>query len=258
MRLLNTTTLKVEEHNPRCIPTYAILSHTWEKEEVTLQDMESGRAKSKAGYPKLVKSCSEAKWFEYDWIWIDTCCIDKTSSTELSEAINSMFKWYRKADMCLAYLSDVSSPCECMYAIAGFFSFQKQCTYGFREAFCSSRWFTRGWTLQELIAPDKITFYSSNWKKLGTNRLFAWLLVETTGIDEDVLMNMSHLPLQSRLNTVPAAAKLSWASKRNTAREEDIAYCLMGIFDGNIRCEYAIAIWRGGGKGFPSTPDGDL
>jgi hypothetical protein len=91
MRLLNTATLKVEEHNLRSIPTYAILSHTWEKEEVTLQDMEPGRAKSIAGYPKLVNSCSQAKRLEYKLIWIDTCYIDKTSSTELSEASGRHF-----------------------------------------------------------------------------------------------------------------------------------------------------------------------
>jgi hypothetical protein len=126
MKLLNTTRVKVKENNPRSIPTYAILSHTWEKEEVTLQDMESGRGKSKAGYPKLVNSCSEAKRLEYDCIWIDTCCIDKTSGTELSEAINSMFKWYQKAGVCLAYLSDVSGPCECIYARAAPVSFERK------------------------------------------------------------------------------------------------------------------------------------
>jgi hypothetical protein len=152
-----------------------------------------------------------------------------------------MFKWYQKAAVCLAYPPDVSGPCECIYAGAGtpeILNFGEKCTCGFRDAFCSSRWFTRGWTLQELIAPGNITFYSSFWKALGTKHSFTWLLTETTGIYEDILMNEPHYPLESRLNKVPAAAKMSWASKRSTTREEDIAYCLMGIFDVNMSLLY--------------------
>jgi hypothetical protein len=240
MRLLNTTSLEVEEQNPRSIPMYAILSHTWEEEEVTLQDMESlhhRRARSKAGYSKLVNSCGEARRLGYRWIWIDTCCIDKTSSAELSEAINSMFKWYQKARVCLAYLSDVSNPpCKCSIEDKGF---MMECICGFESAFCQSRWFTRGWTLQELIAPGQIIFYSSEWEELGTKESLRIEIHLITGIDMSVLIEeCGPQSIEARLRNVSAADKMSWLSKRNTTREEDIAYCLLGIFDVNMSLLY--------------------
>lgn len=112
MRLLNTQTLKLKEFPDDQIPNYAILSHTWENEEVSCQEMitPTPEVKKKAGYDKIKRAAANAKGEKYEWIWIDTCCIDKSSSAELSEAINSMYRWYRNAQVCAVYLSDVENP----------------------------------------------------------------------------------------------------------------------------------------------------
>src|SRR5271155_2971591 len=138
MRLLNSKTLKLEEFPESEIPKYAILSHTWGKDEISFQDMQTGSAGKKAGYTKIKFSSAQALDDGLDYFWVDTCCIDKSSSAELSEAINSMYRWYQNAQICYAYLADV---------------IVAEKPRGRGSAFERSRWFTRGWTLQELIAP---------------------------------------------------------------------------------------------------------
>jgi hypothetical protein len=145
MRLLNTSTLTLK-YFPSVIPKYAILSHRWEEEEVLYDDIRDGvtdKVRALKGYNKVRPSCEVARQEGYDYIWIDTCCIDKASSAELSESINSMFTWYRNAAVCYAYLSDIRPQV-----------FQWESP----TPFTSSLWFTRGWTLQELIAPSTIIF----------------------------------------------------------------------------------------------------
>jgi hypothetical protein len=155
MRLLDTKTLECKEFWASDIPPYAILSHTWSHnsdDEVTLHDLRAGHADKKAGFAKLEKFCELAKQHSLAYAWMDTCCIDKSSSAELSEAINSMFKWYEMSTICYAYLEDMHDddvPVED------------------NPSFRNSRWFTRGWTLQELIAPAYMVFYSVGWKPLG-------------------------------------------------------------------------------------------
>lgn len=155
MRLLNTKTLELTTH-PRDCPPYAILSHTWGDNETPFEEFiakpkwrRSWSLLQKRNCPKVVHACSVAREQGYDWIWIDTCCIDKTSSTELSEAINSMYRYYEKSGICIAYLVDVdidmTSPREDV-----------------AMSLASSRWFTRGWTLQELIAPSAVDFYNKD------------------------------------------------------------------------------------------------
>lgn len=136
MRLLDSTTLQLKEFPGSAIPQYAILSHTWGDEEILFADVENGTARRKRGYRKLVNCCKRAKMDGYQWVWIDTCCIDKSSSAELSEAINSMFRWYQNSQICYAYLADVKS---------------RSTSQDILDQFKSSRWLTRGWTLQELI-----------------------------------------------------------------------------------------------------------
>lgn len=136
MRLLDTTTLRLKEFPASAIPQYVILSHTWSDEEILYADVENGTANRKRGYRKLVNCCERAKMDGYQWIWIDTCCIDKSSSAEISESINSMFRWYQNSQICYAYLADVKGH-STSEDIVGQFK--------------SSLWFTRGWTLQELI-----------------------------------------------------------------------------------------------------------
>ena len=132
MRLLNSITRKLESFADNQIPRYAILSHIWNDDEPSFQDMQQGLALSKAGYKKIEYTCSQAADEGWPYVWVDTVCIDKSSSAELSEAINSMFRWYQKAEICYAYLSDVPA----LDDVAAKDS-----------AFAKSRWFTRGWTL---------------------------------------------------------------------------------------------------------------
>ncbi|KAI1463568.1 HET-domain-containing protein [Daldinia caldariorum] len=209
MRLLNTNTLEVVEFTQKR-PRYAILSHLWENEEVLFQDIKDGHA-----------SLRQAIKDGYEWVWIDTCCIDKCSSAELSEAINSMYRWYADSCICYAYLSDPSS------GDPNKFSCPRT-----RGYFKDSRWFTRGWTLQELVAPRRIKFYSEDWTELGTKSNLREIITEVTGINEDVLLGCTSL------SDITVALKMSWAANRSTTRVEDMAYCLMGIFDINMPLLY--------------------
>lgn len=151
MRLLNTTTLEVEEFSDSDTPPYAILSHTWSNSEISFFSMQTpdSTIRSKAGFKKLEKFCALARDHGFEYGWADTCCIDKRNSAELSEAINSMYGYYYNSSECLIYLEDVPPS-----------------TLGSRDeildAFKNSRWVTRGWTLQELIAPKTRHFFAGN------------------------------------------------------------------------------------------------
>ncbi|KAF2668877.1 HET-domain-containing protein [Microthyrium microscopicum] len=209
MRLLSTSDRSIHDFMNE-VPEYAILSHTWEDEEVTFQDVQAGNAEAKKGYQKIKKSCQIAEQDNIQWIWVDTCCIDKTSSAELTENINSMYVYYQNAIICYAYLSDVDYN-------DGDFELEMR----------ASRWFTRGWTLQELIAPTSLRFYSKGWNLLTSKTVAAKLLFTITGIDVEVLQGTS--PLFRNI-----AERMSWASQRRTTRGEDMAYSLMGIFGVNM------------------------
>ena len=192
--------------------SYVILSHRWgpAKDEVSYQDFKNGLAEEKAGYLKIQKCCLKARINGYSYVWIDTCCIDKTSSAELSEAINSMYTWYMKSAVCYAYLSDVD----------------EESANKFLVNFRSSRWFTRGWTLQELIAPKEVIFFDYDWKFMGRKSRMADLLADVTKIDTGVLEDpKSYLP------EICTSQILYWASKRQTTRIEDRAYSLIGLFN---------------------------
>ncbi|KAK0732394.1 hypothetical protein B0T21DRAFT_384703 [Apiosordaria backusii] len=174
----------------------------------------------KAGYAKLNYACTQASKDGHSYIWIDTVCIDRRSSSELSEALNSMFGWYQKAAVCYAYLDDVH-----------FDSY----TSGYRtwkDDFSASRWFRRGWTLQELVAPKKLVFYAHGWRLLGTKSSLVKTVEKITGIEEVVL-------LEPRLvHNASIAQRMSWAAGRETARAEDVAYCLLGLFGVNLPIIY--------------------
>jgi hypothetical protein len=236
MRLLDTNNLKLEEffashaipkfawpqliqHEFKStqIPEYAILSHVWGLEEVSFQDMtgDRGLAERKEGFLKVRDSCAQARRDGYGYIWIDTCCIDKTSSTELSEAINSMYAWYRDSAVCYACLSDVYGDPK---------------AHG-RNSFQQSRWFTRGWTLQELLAPSRIQFFNQYWEPIGTKTDLTDGISDITNIDLYALKG-------GDLKRLSIARRMSWASNRQTTRVEDTAYCLLGIFDINMPLLY--------------------
>lgn len=215
MRLLNVETMQMEEHFGWRIPSYAILSHCWGDGEVTFQDINGPNWTSMTGAAKIKFACQQCQGQGVRRIWIDTCCIDKTSSAELSEAINSMYSWYQHAVVCLVFLEDVLQE----GPVANDKDLQ-----ALHAQFAESRWFTRGWTLQELIAPATIGFFDRKWNFLGNKEMLSPLLSRITTIPENVLANPTH-----RFDC-SVARKMSWAAKRQTTRVEDVAYCLLGIF----------------------------
>jgi len=210
MRLLNTNTIELQEFAENEIPPYAILSHTWGDGEVSLQELVGGRAAGKSGLQKIKQYCALAKSRGFAHVWIDTCCIDKTSSAELSEAINSMYQWYEEAAECHAYLADVVSESD----LAG------------------SQWCTRGWTLQELITPETIIFFNKDWEQLGTKQSLGESIWMCTRIPVGVLHG------SRGVESFSVAQRMSWAATRKTTRAEDGAYCLMGLFAINMPLLY--------------------
>jgi hypothetical protein len=220
MRLINSKTHKLEEFTGE-IPPYVILSHTWGENEISFQEMpnfvhlkQEIEPRQRAAYTKIEGSCKTALKDGFEYVWVDTCCIDKTSSSELSEAINSMYQWYQQADVCYVYLWDIVDP--------GFNS----------ETFLKSKWFTRGWTLQELIAPLNLIFFNQAWKDIGTKFSLHEYISQRTRIPSSLLLDLTIS------ESFPIAQRMSWASDRETKRVEDVAYCLMGIFGINMPMLY--------------------
>lgn len=237
MRLLNAHTLELESFfgtsSSDGTPPYAILSHCWEDDEVLFADLSDlDGAKKKKGFTKIEKTCEQTIKDKLKFVWIDTCCIDKSSSAELSEAINSMFAWYRESYKCYAYLADVESA----------------------EDFAKSRWFTRGWTLQELLAPRHVRsdtqlwnyqtptesnmeavsgmdFFSQDWTRLGSKRGLSTAIATTTGVAKEYLEGAD-------LGKASVSMRMSWAAERLVTRSEDVAYSLLGIFDVNMPLLY--------------------
>ncbi|KAE9363931.1 HET-domain-containing protein [Stipitochalara longipes BDJ] len=218
MWLLNTASLALEpvENLDGC--TYAVLSHTWQRGEVTFQEIaDLEQARVKPGFSKIKRTCELAHERGINYAWVDTCCIDKSSSAELTEAINSMFRWYKNSAVCFVFLCDLPALDD---------------SSTMNDYFPRCRWFGRGWTLQELIAPNNIEFYDQGWNSRGNKVSLQLWLSEITGIDREVLRN------SNALSTVSVARRMSWAAMRATSRLEDRAYCLFGIFDVHLPLIY--------------------
>ncbi|KAI1174816.1 heterokaryon incompatibility protein-domain-containing protein [Nemania sp. FL0916] len=232
MRLLHTSKLTLETFMGVRVPPYAILSHTWGEGEVLFEDIQGASSKRwakiagpkwkrKPGGPKILDAVKKAFDDRFEYIWIDTCCINKDSSSELSEAINSMYRWYQESRVCYAYLSDVYS------STAMSIEFQ------------TSRWFERGWTgnltyaqLQELIAPPDVQFFNATWGKIGTRSGLAQIISNVTGIGKYILQQKESI-------TEPSFhTRMRWVNRRRTTRPEDMAYSLMGIFNVNMPLLY--------------------
>lgn len=225
MWLVNTQTITLEQHTDPT-PPYAILSHTWTSNEVTFQDLRLADAERDAfrqspGYIKVLQTCRLAREEGYEYAWVDTCCIDKTSSAELSEAINSMFSWYKCSAVCYAHLEDFDGDLP-----DGDEDFVR------RSDFARCRWFTRGWTLQELIAPRRLVFYDARWRPIADKHSISGTLRIVTGIDDDILSR------KANLFAVTVRTRMAWAAGRRTTRIEDAAYCLLGIFNVNMPLIY--------------------
>jgi hypothetical protein len=230
MRVLNTTSLEFKEFPDLPDEPYAILSHRWGAEEVTYKEFRKSQdsIQQRAGYKKVVEFCHVAQRRGFRYAWVDTCCIDKRSSAELSEAINSMYRWYRESMECYVFLEDYKPDDP--------------------RSFGACEWFTRGWTLQELLAPTHCVFFTGTWETIGHKHLWSCLrcpcreneckpanlawgpnllpqLAAATNIPEDVLSGFKEVRL------VSVAQRMSWASRRSTTRTEDLAYSLLGLFD---------------------------
>lgn len=198
------------------VPSYAILSHTWGKEEILLQDIEAGTARSKAGWKKIEFCAKQAEADGLKYFWIDSCCIDKKNAVELSAAINSMFRWYQRATRCYAYLSDVS--------IDDKEERDAQSSSTWEAAFRKSRWFTRGWTLQELVAPAHVDFFSARGDRLGNKQSLEEMVCSITGIPRGALRG-------DTLSNFTISERMSWAEQRQTTIDEDRIYSLFGLFN---------------------------
>ncbi|KAH6678648.1 heterokaryon incompatibility [Halenospora varia] len=227
MRLLeynNGGVFNITKFSDNDIPrNYAILSHTWEAEEVTFEDLRDGSDNTKAGYNKIRFCGEEARRDGLRYFWVDTCCIDKSNSTELAEAINSMFRWYRDAAKCYVYLSDVSKSAVDTNGTSNQLPWEL--------AFRRSRWFTRGWTVQELIAPASVGFFSKEGEPLGNKISLERHICEITGIPVNALRG-------SPLSDFGVTERMLWAEKRETTCKEDKAYSLFGIFNVNMSLIY--------------------
>jgi len=214
------------------VEKYAILSHRWMKEAeevdyremVKLAKMPPGKRDEicqRGGYKKILQSCEQARNDGYEWLWVDTCCIDKRSSAELSEAINSMYRWYENAKVCYAYLHDVP--------VSSFPTVRDKRYTKFNGW---PEWFSRGWTLQELIAPSNVQFFNKDWRSIGYKRTLAPTLACITRIPKHILTD------GLRGNRPCVAQIMSWAANRTTRRVEDRAYSLMGLLDVNMPMLY--------------------
>lgn len=231
MRLLHIETLRLHTFYGNDIPPYAILSHTWlrDEEEVTFDDIQSIQADGaialdmaaagqhhlwtrKLGFKKMEYLCNQADTDGYQYVWIDTCCIQQSNSTELSEAINSMFNWYFNAAKCYAYLMDIDLASD--------------------ASFLTSRWWTRAWTLQELLASRHLEFYDVKWQYSGSKSSQAAAISKRTGIDEETLQAPRKMFYKS------IAQRMSWAAGRRAKRIEDRAYSLLGIFEISMSMQY--------------------
>ncbi|KAH6612423.1 heterokaryon incompatibility protein-domain-containing protein [Boeremia exigua] len=209
MRVLCVETLQFKEFHSLPDDDYATLSHVWGSNEISYEDI--SRTTLPVPVPiehkheasaKLIGCREQARKDGIKYLWIDTCCINQPNHSELSEAINSMFHWYQKSKVCYVYLADI----------------------GVGDDLAASRWFLRGWTLQELIAPQDVRFFNQDWQPIGNKKDLALTLSKITRIPQDFLMGRD-------LEEASIAQRMSWASKRETSKEEDLAYCLFGIFD---------------------------
>ncbi|KAI1174135.1 hypothetical protein F4777DRAFT_411475 [Nemania sp. FL0916] len=234
MRLLDTTTFELRNGDQHAFRQegYAILSHRWIGLEITFDDLSNYQAEFLTGRrplrspqaDKILGACSTARNQGIRWIWIDTCCINKRSATEEAESINSMFKWYREAKLCITYLADVKRDPGLPVADPRIF----KRTHDDRP----SEWFFRGWTLQEILAPHDMQFYDMDWNYIGTKKAAANPLAYITGIDARYLTGAEHF------REACIAAKMSWMAQRTTTREEDMAYSMVGIFGITMTPQY--------------------
>ena len=239
MRLINVRTFEFHDFLDPKACAYAIVSHRWTDEEVTYIEFPQSASRNRTGFgwTKIKHACKIAIDHKLEWVWMDTCCIDKTSSAELTEAINSMFHWYKMAKVCFVFLSDVHrlEQNHDVETKASTFRARKREVGLYEDNFKKSDWFSRGWTLQELLAPREVLFYNRDFNCIGSRAELSALVAAATGIQRLYVEQ----PLSSDvLQDLSIAERMRWASTRETTKEEDMAYCLLGIFDVNMPLLY--------------------
>ncbi|KAF2993355.1 hypothetical protein E8E13_001213 [Curvularia kusanoi] len=225
MRLLHSDALGrlvLTDFRGKPIPPYAILSHRWSDSETRIEDVSNRNYEQREeGYRKLRFCAEQADRDGLRYYWIDTCCIDRWDNDERSKAINSMFQWYRNAARCYVFLSDVS--------VSSATDASQRSSW--EASFRRSEWFTRGWTLQELVAPMTVQFFSREGHHLGDKTSFEQLLHEITDIPLAALRN-------NPLEQFSTSERQQWAKNRRTTEEEDIVYCLLGILGVSMPTTY--------------------
>ncbi|KFA69570.1 hypothetical protein S40285_09522 [Stachybotrys chlorohalonatus IBT 40285] len=233
MRCLNTITFVLHNGLQEVFKRegYAILSHRWADDEITFDQIGDYTTELRSitgSHPipqldKIIGACAIARQQGRRWVWIDSCCINKSSSQEYQESINSMFKWYSDAAICIAFLSDIRRDPSIINEPQPFYNTQTG---------RPSVWFTRGWTLQELLAPKDMQFYDGDWQYIGTKAELALPLSQITAI------KLEYLTGEEDFRSACIAAKMSWMAGRETTREEDMAYSMLGIFNTTMTIQY--------------------
>ncbi|THV02045.1 HET-domain-containing protein [Dendrothele bispora CBS 962.96] len=256
-RLIDTKTVKlVDFHDATdidAIPPYAILSHRWiEGEEVGIQELvqiqelsngddeETAKLKKRSGYRKILQACLKARNDKIDYVWVDTCCINKSDHGEVARNIKSMYAYYENAQVCYVYLSDVYRPKHLIQTLGtelaeiGRYCRWRRHFWGVKGRFEDSEWFQRGWTLQELLAPTNVVFFDRDWNRIGnkTQPELSPIISSITGIPRSVLDG--NVPVRE----VDAWSRMSWAIGRKTTRPQDQAYCLFGILSVTMDLDY--------------------
>lgn len=232
MRCLNTTTFQIKEADHAWFKRqgYAILSHRWSSSEILFHEIDAygeelrrtkGRHANKA-LDKILGACFIARQQSFQWMWMDSCCINRRSPMDLTESINSTFRWYREASVCIAYLADIVVPPPRSTTSTLFDDRTGR----------PSIWFTRAWTLQELLAPTSMQFYDSNWRFMGTRGQLAKPIQQITGIKTQFLTGAEDF------RSACIATKMSWMAGRQTTQVEDMAYSMLGIFNVSMKASY--------------------
>ncbi|THU88913.1 HET-domain-containing protein [Dendrothele bispora CBS 962.96] len=227
-RLIETYTGRIVEfHENSLIPPYAVLSHRWEEDqEVSLQDMlylSPAITERRSGYWKIVNACRQAFWDGFSYIWVDTCCIDKSIPWQEEQDINSMYAYYWNSEVCYVYLND--------FRISGDPAYDKYCGFG------KSTWFTRGWTLQELLAPSSVRFFTVDWEFYGDKKYLGDIIELATNIPRKFFD-------RENIRGAELREKMSWSVFRGTTKPEDRAYCLLGILGVTTKTEYGEGVFR--------------
>ncbi|KAI1205007.1 heterokaryon incompatibility protein-domain-containing protein [Annulohypoxylon truncatum] len=268
MRLLRTKQYRLIEADevPDPFPQYAILSHTWisPRDEITYQDFKHRKGDiddgifKQRGWEKLKRYCDRASKDGWEWAWMDTCCIDKTNPADTQEAINAMFRWYQNAGICYAYLNDIEvnrviarpnltdvnfpldSDLDDIASKDNVADPDSSLRQALRPLLIQAKWFTRGWTLQELLAPPYLVFVDKAWRRMGTRESWAVEIKEASRIEARYLTTFSPTDFTS----CSIAMRLSWASRRETTLEEDETYSLLGLFGISLPLIYGEGRWR--------------